>query len=112
VHPLAAQAVNLSLLDAATLIECVLEAHSAGRDPGGIGPLRRYERRRRGSNARMQNGLDITQWLFGAQAAPLPLLRGTGLRIAARLPPLRQALMTGLMGLHGDLPELARGPGV
>nr|WP_276569386.1 FAD-dependent monooxygenase [Halorhodospira halophila] len=110
VHPLATQAVNLGLLDAATLVESVLEAHRTGRDPGGIGPLRRYERRRRGSNARMQNGLDMVQWLFGVQAGPLPLLRGTALRTAAHLPPLRQVLITGLMGLHGDLPALARGP--
>ena len=109
-HPLAAQAVNLGLLDAATLVECILDAHGAGRDPGGTGPLRRYERRRRGSNARMQNSLDIVQWLFGTQTPPVPLLRGSALRAAAGLPPLRQALITGLMGLHGDLPGLARGP--
>ncbi len=111
VHPLGGQAVNLALLDAATLAESLLEAHEAGRDPGGIGPLRRYERRRRGDNQRMQTGLDLLLWAFGAQHGPLPPLRGLALRTLGASAPLRRGCIRALSGGHGpDLPALARGP--
>ncbi len=44
VHPLAGQGVNLGLLDAAALVELILEARREREDPGASRVLRRYER--------------------------------------------------------------------
>jgi len=111
-HPLGGQAVSLALLDAATLAESLLEARDAGRDPGGTGPLRRYERRRWGDRQRMQTGLDALLWALSTQHGPLPPLRGLALRTLDASAPLRRGcLRTLLSGGHGpDLPALARGP--
>lgn len=112
IHPLTGQAANLALLDAATLAESLLEAQQAGRDPGGLGPLRRYERRRRAHNQRIQTGVDLLQWALEPQRGPWLLLRGTGLRALATAAPLRRACLRALLEVHGDLPGLAQGPEV
>ena len=99
VHPLAGQGVNLGLDDARVLAREVTRALAAGRDPGLLHCLRRYERARKGEVLAMMGALDGLHHLFGARAAPLRLLRGAGLRLVDAAAPLKHALMRHAMGL-------------
>lgn len=108
VHPLAGQGVNLGFLDAACLAEVLLTAWRQGRDIGGLGVLRRYERARKGHNLAMLGAMDLFKRLFGADLAPLRWLRNGGLNLVDACPPVKQHFMAEALGLIGELPELAR----
>ncbi|MCS4502950.1 2-octaprenylphenol hydroxylase [wastewater metagenome] len=112
IHPLAGQGANLGFRDAATLAEGVVTALAAGRDPGGRGLLRRYERARRGDNHAMQLAMDAFHAAFTRHDPLLVRLRGAGFGTADRVPPLRRAFMRAATGLAGELPALMRTPGV
>lgn len=105
IHPLAGQGVNLGLMDAAALAELLLDAISRSRDPGGLSTLRRYERRRRGDNDRMQSAMDAFYDLFGTAEGPLVTLRRLGLQLADRTPPLKTLFMHHAMGRRGGRPK-------
>ncbi len=108
IHPLAGQGVNLGLLDAAALADALQDTRAASRDYGLRQNLRAYERGRQGENRAMQSAMDGIKGLFGAPAAPLRLLRNSGLTAVDRSGPLKRLLARHAMGLAGDLPRLAR----
>ena len=108
VHPLAGQGVNLGILDAASLAEVVLEAHTQGKDISALKVLRRYERWRKGHNLLMMAAMDGFKRLFGTTWEPLRWARGAGLNLTNALPPVKQLIMNHAMGRSGDLPDLAR----
>ncbi|HXH01740.1 MAG TPA: UbiH/UbiF/VisC/COQ6 family ubiquinone biosynthesis hydroxylase [Candidatus Competibacteraceae bacterium] len=108
VHPLAGQGVNLGLLDAAALAEVLLEASAAGRDPGELALLRRYERWRKGHNLLTLGVMDGFKRLFGSTLGPVKLLRNLGLNLTDAIAPVKHLLARHAMGLSGDLPRLAR----
>ena len=109
IHPLAGQGFNLGALDAAALVETLLDARNAGRDIGEYTVLRRYERWRKGNNLAMMATMDAFKRLFGNDRLPLGLLRNLGLTLTNRSGPVKQALMRRAMGTVGDLPYLTRG---
>ncbi len=112
VHPLAGQGVNMGMLDAAALVECITERYGGGADIGSLRILRRYERWRKGSNALMIKMLDSIHRAFQPgdnNAALLKLLRGAALHGAEKIPQLNSLCMKMAMGLAGDLPALAKG---
>mgnify|MGYP001038977838 FL=1 len=108
IHPLAGQGANLGFADAAVLAEEILRAVERGRDPGGQGALRRYERRRRGENQLMQSTMDGFHYLFRSASPWIALPRSLGLDLTDRLPPAKAFFMYRAMGFGGDLPRLAR----
>jgi 2-octaprenylphenol hydroxylase len=108
IHPLAGQGANLGLLDAAALAEVVIDAVEAGRDPGAVHVLRRYERWRKGENVLMQMTMDVFNTLFGSTYEPVRALRGAGLNLTDRLPPLKEFFIRRASGLTGELPRFAR----
>jgi 2-octaprenylphenol hydroxylase len=108
IHPLAGQGVNLGLLDVAALSQALLEGRSAGRKPGQLRDLRRYERLRKGDNLSMQLAMDGFKRAFSNTHPVLGLARGLGLRLADEIGPLNQGLMRHALGLAGELPPLSR----
>lgn len=108
IHPLAGLGANLGLLDMATLVEVVLEAHARGRDFGRHPVLRRYERWRKGENRNMLYLMDAFKLLFENRNPSLAWLRNAGLDIVDGLPMVKQAIMKRAMGLQGNLPALLR----
>ena len=112
VHPLAGQGVNLGFLDAAVLVDVLVEARRAGRSLGGRSTLRRYERARKGPNMAMLGAMDLFKRVFSNELAPLVALRNLGLAAADNSGPLKQMMVRRAMGLIGERPTLAiRRPG-
>jgi len=106
-HPLAGQGMNVGLLDAAALAECLGGATPAAlRFPRAL--LERYERRRRGEVMLMLEATDRLNRLFTADSAALGWLRSRGLALTNRLPLVKRLLMAHAMGDSGDLPLSAR----
>ena len=108
IHPLAGQGVNLGLLDVAVIAEVIATAINAGKDPGAIAVLRRYERWRRSDNLLMMAAMDGLNRLFSNADPALGWVRNLGLSLAGRVTPGRHLLMRHAMGLSGDLPARAR----
>lgn len=97
VHPLAGQGANLGLQDARVLAEA-LRAREPGRDPGDERLLRRYERARAEAILAMGATVHGLFLLFGEPSPAAARLRNAGLRIANRLPVLKNLLMRHAMG--------------
>ncbi|MDR2878115.1 MAG: UbiH/UbiF/VisC/COQ6 family ubiquinone biosynthesis hydroxylase [Chromatiales bacterium] len=109
IHPLAGQGANLGFLDAGALAETLIDALHAGHDPGARAVLRRYERWRKGDNLATMMAMDGFDRLFGSRLPPVAWARRFGLKLTDRALPLKNFLMRHAMGLHGDLPAVARG---
>jgi ubiquinone biosynthesis UbiH/UbiF/VisC/COQ6 family hydroxylase len=92
IHPLAGQGLNLGLQDARTLA-AVLYSREPQRDPGELGLLRRYERRRAEPILAMDTMVDSLFRLFGADGAAAARLRNAGLNLTDRLPVVKNLLI-------------------
>jgi len=109
INPLAGQGVNIGFLDAATLVEVVLQAAKQGHNFADLQVLQAYEKQRRNQNLKMMTVMDIFYRCFSNDIPPLKLLRNIGLGVAQHVTPLRLKVMKEAMGLEGQLPKLARG---
>ena len=107
IHPLAGQGVNLGFLDAACLVDVLIEARRGQRQIGSRATLRRYERARKGANLAMLGAMDFFKRFFGNEVLPLRLARNLGLNLVDQSGPLKHLIMRQAMGLAGDLPSLA-----
>ncbi|VAW49523.1 2-polyprenylphenol hydroxylase, partial [hydrothermal vent metagenome] len=112
IHPQAGQGVNLGLLDAAALIETVLNAKQAGKAWGRHSVLRKYERWRRGDNAIVQRSMEAFDWLFkqdnSLKSTVKTTFRKRFLPLANRLTPLKNWLMGQALNGREALPKLAK----
>lgn len=108
VHPLAGQGINLGLLDAGILAEEIRRALSRDLPFDHDSVLARYQRRRRGHNALMQNSFRGFKALFEQSAPPLRLIRNLGMGWVNRLTPVKSMLARQALGRGGDLPAIAR----
>jgi ubiquinone biosynthesis UbiH/UbiF/VisC/COQ6 family hydroxylase len=97
IHPLAGQGATLGLQDARVLAE-VLATREPGRDPGDYRLLRRYERSRAEAILAMRATVHGLYRLFGTSGSGIARLRNAGLKLADRLPVLKNALMRQAMG--------------
>ena len=112
INPLAGQGVNIGFLDAAALVEVLVEAERKGEDIADIGVLRRYESMRRNDNLRMMTVMDLFYRFFSNDVLPVKFIRNLGLGLAERIKPAKNKVMRMAMGLEGNLPRLARGEGL
>jgi 2-octaprenyl-6-methoxyphenol hydroxylase len=108
--PLAAQGLNLSLRDAAALVEALEDARALGADIGSVQTLKAYENARRSDIFLRTNGVDILNRSLLADLFPVDFLRGAGLLAFSAIGPLRRALMREGVLTHGTLPRLMREP--
>lgn len=105
IHPLAGQGLNLGLMDAAALAECV--AAPAGRTAWPRQrDLRRYERWRKSEACALGTMTHALQRVFALDAEPLRVARGLGMQIADRASMLNHWLAGHAMGTRGDLPQI------
>ncbi len=107
IHPLAGQGVNLGLLDAASLVEVVIDAINKKRDFFSFQTLRRYERQRKSDNLVMLAGVDFLKQLFINQNKLIKNCRNAGLNFTDRFGLMKNIFTSYALGNRGDLPELA-----
>ncbi|WP_343464057.1 FAD-dependent 2-octaprenylphenol hydroxylase [Pantoea sp.] len=107
IHPLAGQGVNLGFMDAAELIGEIRRLHQQGKDIGEHLYLRRYERSRKHSAAKMLAGMQGFRELFAGTHPAKKLLRDVGLKLADTLPGIKPVMLKQAMGLN-DLPDWIR----
>ncbi len=96
--PIGAQGLNLSLRDAATLVDVLTDARRAGEDLGSPSVLDRYARSRTGDIAARSFGVDWLNRAILDDRMPTDFLRGAGLLAMSGIGPLRRfAMRQGLM---------------
>jgi len=113
IPPLAAQGFNLTLSDAAALVETMLQADKTG--PGSWShpsTLQRYASWRYRAKERLPRFLKTAQYAFSTVLPGLPVLRGAALTMIDCVPPLRRSIGQRLLGWGGRVPALARGVSV
>jgi 2-octaprenyl-3-methyl-6-methoxy-1,4-benzoquinol hydroxylase/2-octaprenylphenol hydroxylase len=107
VHPLAGQGVNLGLLDAAGLVEVLVDARSHQADIASEKTLRKYGRWRRSEAEIMARGIHGIRGLFTPEA--LGPLRKLGLGLISRSWTAKEAFIKRAAGKNRNAPALARG---
>jgi len=108
INPQAGQGVNLGFLDAAALIETLVEARKNNKPIGQFSVLRRYERWRRGDNALVQRSMEGFDWLFKQDASLKTSFRKMVLPIANNIKPVKNLLMSQALNGREALPKLAK----
>ncbi len=110
VPPLAAQGFNLTLSDAAALVETMVQAEKTHPGSGThADTLARYARWRSRSNDRLPRFLKASQDMFSYTIPGLSCLRSGALTLINSVPGLRRLIGKRLLGLSGKVPALARG---
>ncbi|MGB3615828.1 MAG: FAD-dependent hydroxylase [Elainellaceae cyanobacterium] len=107
-HPVGGQGLNLGIRDAAALAQTLRSAHKQGRDIGALPTLKRYERWRQIENLAILGFTDVLDRSFSNRWPPVVMVRRLGLRVMARVRPVRWLalkIMTGLMGRSPQLPS-------
>ena len=99
VHPLAGQGVNLGLRDVARLRETVVQAQSRRADWFSPHRLARWSRQCRSENAAAAYAFDGINRLFSNDEMHMTLLRGWGLGLAGKLPPVANLFWRKASGL-------------
>ena len=108
IHPLAGQGANLGLMDAACLVQSIIDAKTADRDIGSLRVLRRYERWRKGDNSLMLLVMRGLKELFGASSLWVTQIRNLGLNVTNQSNLLKNYFMQLAMGESSDLPDICR----
>lgn len=108
INPLAGQGVNLGLMDAAELIEVLLQAALNNENIASLEVLKRYQAARKTENKVMMATMDAFYYGFSNNILPLRILRNLGLGLANHAGPAKNNVMKYAIGVSGDLPKLAR----
>jgi 2-octaprenyl-6-methoxyphenol hydroxylase len=103
IPPIGAQGLNLSLRDAATISELVVNARRAGGDVGANTLLARYDALRRADVKSRTLAVDLLNRSLLSDFLPVQGARGLGLFVIDRMGPLRRAVMR-----EGVAPSLAQ----
>jgi 2-octaprenylphenol hydroxylase len=107
-HPLAGQGANAGLLDAATIIELLINARAAGRPLASYKLLRRYERWRKGDNLILLGSMDMLKRLYAISNEPFTTIRAQGMNKINQTAWLKNHFNQYAMGLRADMPTLAK----
>ena len=108
VHPLAGQGVNLGLLDAAALAQCLLEGRAEREDPGALRLLRRYERWRKSETEALRLAIDAFDRFLAHGEGPVSKLAQRGLGWVNRNQEVKRVFISRALGISGELPQTAR----
>jgi 2-octaprenyl-3-methyl-6-methoxy-1,4-benzoquinol hydroxylase len=108
INPLAGQGVNLGLMDAAVLIEVLIQANMSNEDIASEAVLKRYQQARKKENQLMMATMDAFYYGFSNNILPLRIIRNIGLGLANRAGIAKHKVMRYAIGAAGELPKLAR----
>ncbi len=109
-HPLAGLGANIGFMDAAVLAEIIQKARANGKNIGNQSILRRYERSRKGENARVLALMKTMQTLFASRYSGVKMARQIGLDAVNQIPAIKNQLALHAMGLGGDVAEICQSP--
>lgn len=109
-HPLAGQGANAGLLDAAAIIELLVNNRNANRPLASRKLLRHYERWRKGDNLMLLGSMDVLKRVYGVNNRSFAVLRSAGMNKINQTVWLKNYFNRYAMGLRADLPALARIP--
>lgn len=107
VHPLAGQGVNMGLLDAASLVDVIVDAIHQRRDYASFSHLQRYERWRKADNLALLQGIDIIKNLFANEKKNIASLRSWGMDLVNRTKLVKNKFIQYAVGYRHGLPTLA-----
>jgi 2-octaprenylphenol hydroxylase len=93
IHPLAGQGANLGLADVHTLSIILSESAAAGREPGDIAGLRRYQLVRQPQNLAMASAMEVFRRIYEPGHPAISWLRNTGTRLVDGNRMLKSVLM-------------------
>ncbi|KPU83661.1 oxidoreductase, partial [Psychromonas sp. PRT-SC03] len=110
IHPLAGQGVNLGLLDALSLSECVQANHELGKDIGLYSNLRHFERWRKTEAVQMIASMELLKRLFEGNNPSKKIIRNIALLFADNIEPLKKQFIRQAMGCRGELPAILNPP--
>ncbi len=108
VHPLAGQGVNLGLLDAAALAQCIAEGRAEREDPGALRLLRRYERWRKSETEALRLAIDAFDRFLAHGSGPISRIAQQGLGWVNRSQEVKRVFISRALGVSGELPQAAR----
>lgn len=108
VHPLAGQGVNLGLLDAAALVDVIVDAQNKQRDFSSLATLRKYERWRKGDVVAMLCMVSGLKQLFGSEREVLQTLRTKGLAWVNEMTWVKNLFANYAVGKREGLPRMAK----
>jgi ubiquinone biosynthesis UbiH/UbiF/VisC/COQ6 family hydroxylase len=97
-HPVTAHGYNFGLYGVEVLARELAAARAAGKDHGSLAPLLAYERAHRRTTLPVYLGTNAIVRLFTDERPLAKAVRGTVLRAARQLPPLRRAIARQLTG--------------
>ena len=112
IHPVAGQGLNLGFRDVAALAEAVIEAATAGEDPGSPAVLARYDRRARPDAALMLGACHAIERLFSNDTPGIRLARRLGIAAVDRMPRLKKMFAERAMGMGPGVTGLLGGQGL
>jgi len=104
--PLAAQGLNLSLRDTASLVETLEDARAREADIGLATSLAPFAKERRSDISVRTHGVDILNRSLLSDLIPVDFLRGAGLLAFSKIGPLRRAIMREGVLPYGHVPRL------
>jgi 2-octaprenylphenol hydroxylase len=106
IHPMAGQGVNLGLLDAAALVDVIVDAQQKKRDFASLSVLRRYERWRKSDNAIMLSFVEGIKCLFASESKSVRQLRQLGMATSNSLTWIKKFFTNYAAGNRPDMPTL------
>lgn len=109
VHPLAGLGLNLGLIDAAALVDVLVEARIRGRDFGAPTTLSRYDSWRRSDTHAVARLIDVIERGF-AKPGAIERWCSRGLGMVDALVPAKRRIAAAACGNIGRVPSLARRP--
>jgi 2-octaprenyl-6-methoxyphenol hydroxylase len=112
IPPIGAQGLNLGLRDAATLVDCVSDAISGGRDPGGSAVMARYSALRAPDVNGRITAIDLLNRTLLSPYLPVHLMRGLGLHVLNNIDSLRRLVVKEGVQPTSYVPTLMRSGGI
>lgn len=101
IHPVAGQGLNLGFRDVERLAELMIESRGLGLDLGSMTVLKTYQKDRHLDILSLSALTHSLVRLFSNHSMPLKHLRGIGMGIVNKIPPLKRLLTRHAMGLLG-----------
>ncbi|MCG9697661.1 FAD-dependent oxidoreductase [Shewanella sp. Isolate11] len=108
IHPLAGQGVNLGFLDAAAIIETLIELKAKGKDIGEYANLRALERWRKADALEMIAAMEGFKRLFEGSNPIKKAVRDLGLNLVDNFSPVKTLFMQQALGNKKRLPSLCQ----